>query len=72
MSSTERWIIGLSLAALFSISLSAFGWLFSAVWTNTGRIAVLEQRTNNHMKAMEKLDQDIERHRQMTERNVNK
>lgn len=56
------------IATIFlAILLPLIGWILSNIASNTERIAVLEQRTSNHMKAMDKMDADLENHRHATE-----
>jgi len=64
MSYTEKVISTLVLVILLPI----IGWLLSTVSINSGRIAVLEQRTANHVKAMDKLEEALDSHRKFTER----
>jgi len=63
MTTLDRWLLGI-LATIFTALLA---WLLSTVSMNSGRIAVLEQRTANHMRAMDKLDAQLEAHRLNTE-----
>ena len=63
MSATERWLI----SAVFAMLVGIGSWLLSSVTINSARIAVLEQRTNNHDKVMEVLRNDLREHRDRTE-----
>ena len=63
MSATERWLI----SAVFAMLVGIGSWLLSSVTINSARIAVLEQRTNNHDKVMDVLRNDLREHRDRTE-----
>jgi hypothetical protein len=64
MSTTERMLIG----ALFAILMGLEAWLLGTVSVNSARIAVLEQRTNNHSREMVDMKADMRDHRSATER----
>ena len=63
MSITEKWLI----TALFGILMMTGAWLLATVTVNSARIAVLEQRTNNHVREMDELKSDMRDHRRQTE-----
>ena len=63
MSITEKWLI----TALFGILMMTGAWLLATVTVNSARIAVLEQRTNNHLREMDEMKADLRDHRQRTE-----
>ena len=75
ISGVERWMIGLLLSGV-----AALVWfvildlkadvkaLEKIVNVNSGRISVLEQRTANHTKAMDKLELAVDEHRRVTEK----
>ena len=63
MTSTERWLASIMMAALIGL----LGWLMATVSVNTSRISVLEQRASNHHAEMEALRKEIVQHRVQTE-----
>jgi len=64
MSQAERMLV----SAIFVILLGFVSWLLATVSINTGRIMVLEQRTNNHVQAMQQAREDLSEHRRVTEK----
>jgi len=63
MSQAERMLV----SAIFVILLGFVSWLLATVSINTGRIMVLEQRTNNHAAEMQLSREELKEHRKSTE-----
>lgn len=63
MNTLERMLI----SGFYIILLGISTWLLSTVSVNSGRILVLEQRTNNHTREMADMKIEIKEHRVATE-----
>ena len=63
MTTNDRFIIGI----LITIMMAALSWTLGTISVNSGRISVLEQRTDNHASQMVEMKLEVKEHRIATE-----
>jgi len=63
MTTNDRFALGL----LLTILMAALSWALGTISANSGRISVLEQRTDNHASQMVEMKLEVKEHRIATE-----
>ena len=67
MTANERFIIGI----LITILMAALSWALGTISSSSGRISVLEQRSDNHASQMVEMKLEVKEHRLATESRTN-
>ena len=63
MTTNDRFTVGV----LITILMAALSWALGTISANSGRISVLEQRTDNHASQMVEMKLEVKEHRIATE-----
>ena len=64
MTTNDRFTVGV----LITILMAALSWALGTISVNSGRISVLEQRTDNHASQMVEMKLEVKEHRIATEK----
>ena len=64
MTTNDRFTVGV----LITILMAALSWALGTISANSGRISVLEQRTDNHASQMVEMKLEVKEHRIATEK----